>query len=176
MKLILKNVRISYPDIFTPGKKFGKFGSQFRFDKESGVKEQIENAINEQGLAAFGKEWEKIKKGLVNKGKLFRINEGADKDYDEDYFISVHNAIRPNVVGRDAQPITKEDDIIYPGCRVDAWVDVSAYEQKEYGPVVSVKLLAVQFRKDDTPYSGRTGLMPKDFTPITDGLDDDDDL
>lgn len=171
MKTILKNIRISYPDIFTPGKKFGKYGAQFRFNKDSGVKEQIEAAIDEQGVMAFGKEWEKVKKGLVNKGKLFRVNDGEDKDYEEDYFISVHNAGRPHVVGRDAKPLTADDNVIYSGCRVDAWVDVSAYEQKEYGPVVSVKLLAVQFRGDDTPYSGGPSVTANDFTPITDGAD-----
>lgn len=171
MKIILKNIRISYPDIFTPGKKFGKYGAQFRFNKDSGVKEQIEKAIEDQGLAAFPKEWEKVKKNLVNKGKLFRINDGEDKGYEEDYFISVHNAARPHVVSRNAEPLSAEDGVIYSGCRVDAWIDVSAYEQKEFGPVVSVKLLAVQFRADDTPYSGGPAVTANDFTPITDGAD-----
>lgn len=174
MKITLKNVRISYPDIFSPGKKFGKFGAQFRFDEASGVKEQLEAAIDEQGVLAFAARWPAVKKSLSQKGKLFRINEGADKGYEDKYFISVHNALRPMVVGRNAEPIAEEDRVIYPGCRVDVRLDISAYKHDEYGDVVSVKFLGVQFRGDDTPLTEGVKADITDFEPIADGTDADD--
>lgn len=167
MKIKIKNVRISYPDIFSPGKKFGKFGAQFRFSNDE-PKETIESALDEVGSETFKAKWPLVKKTLTNKGKLFRVNDGADKGYDEPYFISVHSANRPEVRGRKGEVIAEEDKVIYAGCRVDAILDVSAYEHKEFGSIVSVKLLGVQFRGDAEPYSGSVRADITDFEEITD--------
>lgn len=173
MKLRLTNVRISFPDIFTPGKKYGKFGAQFRFSDE-GIKASLDAAIDSAGSEAFKSKWEATKKTLQAKEKLFRVNSGADKGYDDTYFISVHNALRPEVRGRKGEVLAEEDRVIYPGCRVDAILDVSAYSHDTYGPIVSVKLLGVQFRSDDKSLTGSVRADTADFQPIT--SDDTDDL
>jgi hypothetical protein len=174
MKTQLKNVRISYPDIFHAGGKFSKFGAQFRFSKEEKIKEQLEDTIDQQGTLAFAVKWPAVKKELLRKGKMLQILEGKDKGYEEDYYINLHTDARPLVVGKNAEVLAEEDNVIYSGCRVNALVDVSAYLHKEFGPIVSTKLLGVQFSKDDTPLAGGAKGDVSDFDVITEGPDDDD--
>lgn len=173
MKIKLKDVRIAFIDLFEPGKKYGKFGAQFRFSKESGYKDLIENTIDEQGTQAFEVKWGAIKKALYANGKIFKIRDGEEKGYEEKYFISVHSILRPEVRGRDATPIAESDRIIYPGCRVDVIMDISAFTNKTGDSVVSVKLLGVQFRGDDTPYVAGVKAETADFELIK-GADAED--
>lgn len=174
MKIQLKDVRLSYPELFEPGKRFGKFSAQFRFNKSSKIKEQIEEAIDEQGAAAFGARWPTVKKSLVAKRKYLSIQDGKEKGYEEDYAISVNSKIRPLVVDRGANPVAASDNVIYPGCRVNVSLDISAYDHKEFGPVVSTKLLGVQFKGDDEPLAGGPVADVADFDVITDGADAED--
>ncbi len=174
MKIKLKNVRISFPDIFKPSAKFNKFGAQFRFNEDSGYKALLEDTIDQQGTETWGTKWPAIKKSLIAKEKLFSVRSGAEKDYDEHYFITAHNAVRPEVGGLAAEPITADDRLIYAGCYVDAILGVSAYQHDTYGPVVSVKLLGVQFRKDGKPLGGGERATKADFEEIHAGADDED--
>lgn len=174
MKHKLIDVRPAYIDLFEPGQKYGKFGTQIRFNKETKYKELLEDAIDEVGSAAFGAKWERVKKSLHDGGKIFKVYDGKAKGYEEDYYIGVYNATRPSVVGRDANPIGASDRIIYPGCRVDVIIDVSAFVNKKGDNVVSVKLLGVQFRGDDTPYISAPKAEISDFEVLTAGADSED--
>lgn len=174
MKIKLKNVRISFPEIFKPGVKFNTYGGEFRFSAKSGIKEQLEEAINAEGVSAFGEKWPSIKESLQTKGKMLKVCSGKEKEYSDDFFFRAYNKARPEVRGRNAEVLTFEDRVIYSGCRVDIQLDVSAYQQKVYGPVVSVKLLSVQFRGDDEPLSSAPRAEEADFEKISDGADDDD--
>lgn len=175
MRIHLKNVRISYPDLFTPGKKYGKYGAEFRFSKESGLKDKIESAIDTEGTAFFGGDWAKVKKGLTLKAKLFRVKEGSEKDYTDDYFVTTttgkSGTLKPKVANSDGSLLSENDNVIYPGARVDAWLDINVFKIGT-DPIVSINLIAVQFRADDEPLSGSAPRV--DFTPITDGSDAED--
>ncbi len=174
MKIKLTNVRIAFIDLFEAGQKYGKYGAQFRFSKDTGYKELIESTIDNQGRETFGAKWDGVKKALYGNGKILKVYDGADKGYGEEYYISVHSIARPDVRGRAAEPIGASDRILYPGCHVDVIFDISAFLNKKNDSVVSSRLLGVQFRGDGEPFTASPKADISDFEVITAGADAED--
>lgn len=169
MKLKLKNVRIAFPSLFERDEKYDRFGAQFRFSKESGYKELLENAIDNEGKEVFGAKWADIKKALTANNKIFKIHDGASKGYDDDYFVGAHNKDeRPDVVGRSREALHASDRVIYSGCRVDAHLAIAAFRTKKGDAVLAVRLIGVQFRGDDAPYTASVKVEKSDYDEITD--------
>lgn len=174
MKVILKNVRLAYPDLLQPGKKYERFGAEFRFSAESGCKEALENAIDEQGALAFGAKWAKIKTSLHSSGKIFKVKDGTEKGYDEDFFASIHNKARPKLYGPLLDEVTEANNPFYSGCHVNVSLDISAFTNKTGDSVVSTKLLGVQFAGHGEPYASTPTATKADFEPITVGMEVED--
>lgn len=172
-KLILKNVRLSFSDLFVPISKFDgpeKFSACF-----------IINPKSEDGkanLAAFKKivralEAEKFGGDELPTDKL-PIRSGDDKpDYSGwpgNVIISAANRKRPVIVGRKRQPVAEGDvDAPYAGCQVNAVVDVWPLNSRGVKRIVA-SLEAVQFAADGEPFTANSVDVSKDFDDI--GEDD----
>jgi hypothetical protein len=168
-KIILKNVRVSFPSLFKKGSFNGeetKYEATFLLNKEehadsiAEIKEQI------AGLVKVN-----LKGAKVPADKLC-LRDGDEVEYDGYagcYSIKCSTKKRPIVIDRDRSPLTEDDGKPYGGCYVNASIDLWV-QNNAYGKRVNSTLLAVQFAKDGAPFAdGSTGDV-NDF----DMLDDDD--
>jgi len=179
----LSNVRLSFPELFAPkafqpGQK-PKYQATFLLDpssKEGAAQiKRIKQAINDILIQHYGE-------GNVPKGikVCLKDNEKEEKEYtgyDGMWFVSTSNTNRPTVVHRDLTPLTEEDEVMYPGCIVNAsftlWV-----QDNQYGKRVNANLRAVQFVKDAERLGGAAPVRAEEeFEAIEvadDGGDSDD--
>jgi hypothetical protein len=169
MKISLKKVRLSFPALFEkvsnpkfPGEP--KFEATFLINKKTqkDIVETIDKAIDE--LLASNKA-----KAATTK---ICFKDGDEKEYDGyagHMSLKARSSVRPTVVDRLTHPITAEDEKIYPGCYVNAVVDL--WFSKNYGAIIGATLLGVQFDSDGEVFSS-IKLEESDFEV----LDKDDEL
>lgn len=175
-QLKLKNVRLSYPNLFT-AKAFeqgqdAKFSCSLILSKKDhgptiiALQGKIEQAAKEK----FGKNFSMS--GL--KGVCLRDgSEKADKDGygDEVMFVSTASTRRPQVVDRDPSiPLVEADAKPYPGCYVNAVVTLWVQDNK-FGKRVNANIVAVQFLRDGEPF-GETVKADEVFDNEADGGED----
>lgn len=165
MKIMLKNVRLSFPSLFKTewyaGADTEKFAATFLIPKsDSKTVSAIESACKQALIDKFGE-------GKIPKGFKMPLADGDEKDYQgyQDHFIIKANTKkRPTLVNRDKTPIVEEDGILYGGCYVNASIDIWVMDNS-YGKKVLASLNAIQFVKDG-----------ESFGTKSDGADDFDDL
>lgn len=151
-KIKLTNVRLSYPNLFTPREpepgKPPEFSASLILDKvkDRAQIEALEKLIDRVALDKFRR-----KMGLKHRG-LRDGNEKADRDGygDEVMFITAKakKDRRPVVVDADKTPLVDGDPKPYAGCYVNASVRAFAYDHATGGKGVGFGLLAIQFVKD----------------------------
>jgi len=171
--IVFKNVRLSYPHLFTPHAFEGgepKYQTTVLLDKDKDA-EQI--ARVKKLIAAKLAEL-KVKKLPDDK---ICLKEGSEKPDREGYgegvmFISAKSVKRVPVVDKDSStPITEEDNMIYGGCYCDVSMDI--YAQEKYGKRVNAGLRAVRFRKKGDPIGAAPADPEDEFgEPIEDDEDD----
>jgi len=146
--ITLKNVRLSFPQIWT-AKAFNegqdaKFSANFLLDKDRD-KEQIDN-LKKAIKQAVTAEWGGV---TPSKLKIF-LGNGADKahdGYENTMFVSASSRNRPTIIDRDRTPLVQEDGKPYAGCYVNAAISIWVMNNG-YGNRVLCNLLAMQFVKD----------------------------
>jgi hypothetical protein len=176
-QLTLKNVRLSFPELFTPKSIDGgkaRFTANFlipKTDKEQikAIKSIIDEITNEE----FG--------GKALPADKLPFRDGDEKDYDGYegcYAISTAKQAelgRPTVVDKDKTPLVAEDGKPYPGCYVNAIVRFYALNGKStkkpngYGKRICCSLEVVQFAKDGEAF----GAPKADLNELPDMEEDD---
>lgn len=175
--ITLKNVRLSFPQLWTP-KAFTegqtpKFNANFLLDKSK----------HQDQIADFKKE---IKKAVVatwaNKvpsNLQICLGDGAEKShdgYEDTMYISASNRNRPTIIDRDRTPLVEEDGRVYAGCYVNAAVSLWVLN-KPFGKRVCANLEAIQFVKDGEPFGAArpdTNALFDDISAEQDADADDD--
>lgn len=184
MKVKLKNVRLSFPNLFEAkafvgpdGKPQGtpKYNATFILDKEENAAEieQLEKAIGAIVKENFKGNMKALKGICLRDGEEKTDDEGEYKDgFGPDVmFITSSNPNRPQVVDKDPRvPLTKEDAKIYAGCYVNAVISLWA-QNNTFGKRVNANVLAVQFAKDGDPF-GEERINPEsEFDTLEDDSD-----
>lgn len=174
MKLHLKNVRISFPDVFN-AKAFGgddaskpSFGASFLFAKTHPQMKEINAAIEAAAKEKWGPKAETVLKGLRAADKVC-LHDGDLKDYDGyagNLFISARSNKRPTVVDADRTPLTEADGRPYGGCYVNAILEVYA-QDNGFGKRVNASLGGVQFVKDGEAFAGSAPVAADEFEDVT---------
>lgn len=162
-KIILKNVRLSFPSLFTKevfeGKE-GKYAATLLIDKKDvEVKKQIDQAI--AALVAEAK--------VKIPSDKYCLKDGDEIEFDGYkgcWSLKASNAKRPTVIDRDKTPLTADDDKVYAGCYVNAIIDFWI-QNNSYGKRVNANLYGIQFSKDGEPF----GQGPVDVTDEFEDLD-----
>lgn len=165
MKIMLKNVRLSFPSLFKTeiyaGEDTEKYAATFLIPKsDTKTVASIEQACKDALVEKYGE-------GKVPKGFKMPLVDGDDKEYQgyaDHVCIKVSTKKRPTLVNRDKTPIVEEDGILYGGCYVNASIDVWVMDNS-YGKKVLASLNAIQFVKDG-----------ESFGTKSDGADDFEDL
>jgi hypothetical protein len=179
-KVLLKNVRLSFPDLFKagtppPGSTSGpKFGGQFIMAPDSDAfkvaqAEFIKVANEKFGanaaaiLAELPKDKKCLRRGDGNLDKAGAVRNG----YAGNMYITARNKARPVVVDRNRTPLGEADGKPYGGCFVNATVDIYAHDKPGLGKRVDATLLAVQFVQDGESFGGGVG-SADDFEDLPD--------
>lgn len=171
-KIRLKLVRGSYLHLFVAramneGDK-PKFSASLILDKKKHAAEikMLERAIDQ---VAREKWKDKIPKTLKRCLRDGEEHEGKDGYGEGVMFISASSDKRVPVVGKDLEPITAEDDILYSGCFINVTIRLWA-QDNQYGKRVNAALRAVQFAKD----GDRFGEAPVDPEDEFEAIEDDE--
>jgi len=185
-EIILKNVRISYPNLFAPKKAKGKendpnevgnFSATFLLDKDKD-KDQIE--FIKERMTALLKEQNKgialpPDKVALRDGDMFKPGvEG----YENQMFLTSSNKKRPQVKEPNSAPkdakgelvdLAASDPRMFGGVYVNAIVRLW-FQENDNGKRVNGSLEAVQYVKPGEPF----GAPPVDATSAFGGLGGDD--
>ena len=168
-KILLKNVRLSFPSIFHrsvfDGKE-GKFEATFLISKDdTKLKAQLDAAIEEAVKAANVK---------VPKDKIC-LKDGDDSTYDgyeNTWSLKAANSKRPTLINRDKTPIVEDDEVLYAGCYVNAIIDLWV-QNNGFGKRVNANLYGIQFVKDGEQFGAGAVDVFDDFDDLDSDSSDD---
>lgn len=180
-QVMLKRVRLAFPSIFTPS-AFGDgnpaYGAKLIIDPNSPNTATIRKAIAETTKDAWGEKAEQIVKKIVEDKKSAWV-EGPYRNANGDVYSGFEGMfnlstrsekLRPTALGRNKQPVTEADGVIYAGCYVDASVDIYAFDSPKWGKRINAVLRGVRFVEDGEAFGGSSSASADDF----DDLPEDD--
>lgn len=151
--IIIKNVRISFPALFSKpviNGQEGKFGAKFILDPATNG--DAIKALESRIAVLLRDKLKNIK--LASDKKCLRNGDDAGRpEYEGNFVLSASNKVRPVVIDRAGQPIVEDDGVIYSGCYVNAKVDPWA-QDNQFGKRINATLIAVQFQADGEPLGG----------------------
>ena len=167
--ILIKNVRISFPELFKPSSFQGdtpKFSAVFLLPKGSEQEKQVRLEIQRVATDAFGDQAKQLidRQNNTNR-KLIKDGDGPEgltasgeqkTGYAGHVFIKGTSKTAPKVVGRARQILTEADGLPYAGCMVNVQLDIWA-QSNQFGKAVNCKLLAVQFWEDGERLGGSSG-------------------
>ena len=179
----LKNVRLSFPDLFTAVQYEGKgpfrYNASFLIEPGSDNHKAVEVAITEAAAEKFNKKGaSKIAEWKGNSNKFCYVS-GDTKEYDGYQgmmVLSSHRKMeagRPLIIDGAKNPLSEADGKPYAGCYVNASVDIYAQDGTNGG--IRCGLKGVQFVRDGDAFSGSKVASPDEFD-IEEGADAEDDL
>jgi hypothetical protein len=178
--VILKNVRISFPDLFVPGKPMNpgdaaKYGCQSIIEPGSEAETAAKSAMMQTAQETFGANWKAIVQAMEKTKKCLRNgNDNLDKEgnirdgYEGKMYLVARNKAKPALVGRrnadgTFQHFTEADGKPYGGCFANVKVDIKAMKAKDKIPnQIYASLLAVQFVRDGAAFGAAPG-TPEGF-------------
>jgi hypothetical protein len=180
--LFLKNVRLSFPDIFDAVQYQGagpfRFNASFLIEPGSENDKHVQAAIQEAAAEKFGKKGPAFVEANKGNSNKFCYVNGNTKEYDGYQgmmCLSAHrkqDAGRPLIIDQLKQPLTAADGKPYAGCYVNASVDIYAQDGTNAG--IRCGLKGVQFVKDGDAFSGSAVAKLDDFDTIEEGATADD--
>lgn len=180
MKVKLKKVRLSFPDLWTATEfKIGdgkpRFNATFLIEPGSDNDKAIRDAIREAAKETFGAKWEAILKSLEGNSNKFAYLDGNLKDYDGYegmMYLACHTKTKPYICDRDPNVVLAADSgKPYAGCYVNATVDI--YAQKGENQGVRASFSGVQFAADGDAFSAGRPATADDFDTVEDGAGGD---
>lgn len=173
MEIILKNVRLSFPDLRQRGRppkdkpnEPGKYGCQGIFEPESDAHVTLRNAVVAEAKAKWGDNYAAIVGGMANDKKCLRKGDfnldakGNVRDgYKGQMYVKASNPNPVPLIGARAKNADGTWNILppesgkpYGGCYVNLKIDV--YASTKHGNAVHATLQAVQFVKDGESFGG----------------------
>lgn len=174
-KFKLKNVRLSFPHLFSPQQSMdggkAKYSADFILDR---VKHKDLIASLEKGIERVA--LDKFKKKITLKSDKVCLHDGNDKQdkdgYGDDvmYIVAKNDRTFPIVDKDPSIPVTDASNRIYGGCYVNAIVRLFAYDNPKGGKGVSASLEAVQFCGDGPSFGAARVNAEDEFEVENDGL------
>jgi ssDNA-binding protein len=173
MKLILKHVRLAFPDLWTakPFKEGDKpkFKATFLLTADDSQVDEIEEAIAKVAAEAWTEQKAKSIlgsiRGNVNK---FCLQNGDNKSHIDGYpgnwYIGASSKVKPLVIDRNKKQLSEQDGVVYGGCYVNASIEIFAYENSGKG--IAASLRGVQYDSDGDAFAGGTPANPDEFEDL----------
>lgn len=175
-EIILKNVRLSFPDLHNPGTphanstdKTPKYGAHFLMGKDSEAFKVAMAEFSRVAQEKWGANWQAIVGAIERTKKALRDgNFSLDKagvvrdGYKDVMFVAAKNKAKPAIVDSkfvDGKPVvlTADSGKPYGGCYVNAKVEFYAMDKPGQGKSINCTLKAVQFVRDGEAFAGGPG-------------------
>ena len=188
MKIRIENVRLAFPDLFEP-KSFGEgkpaYSAKFIVDPSSSNVKIIEDAIKAVAKEKWGEKAEGVL-GVINDAKKSAWTRGPYRNSKTgDVYDGFQNMFHlngrtggdkpgPKTYNRNKIEVTARDGVFYPGCYVDAVLDIYAQDHPQYGRRINCALLGVRFVNDGDAFGAGSGASADDFADLPSTGDDDD--
>jgi len=184
-QFIVKNARLSFPYLFKARKPMEndkkkdqtpQYSADFILDKVKHAEVIAAIQAEEKRLAIekWGKFPAKWTSALRDGSTMIDPESGESRPgYDDSKMrLSTKSQSRQHVVGRDREPITEADELIYGGCYVNVVVELFIWENEQSGKGASGNLGAVQWVRHGERFGGGTVVDPQE---VFDVLRDDED-
>lgn len=178
MKVKLKNVRLSFPELFTPksfsGEESGAYSANFLFKPDSTAHKAILDAMQEVAADKWGAKGQAQLAKLISADKV-ALHDGNTKSYsgyEGMLFLSARSSVRPLVIDSDKTPLQPSDGRPYSGCYVNATIEIYA-QDNAYGKRVNASLGGVQFYRDGEAFAGGRSASIDDFDDVSDEDEED---
>lgn len=177
MKLILKDVRLAFPVLWTPEPFEGGndptpyFSASFLIPKNDPRIAEINKLIEATAAERWGAKAATMLKSAKANNKLF-LKDGDLKNYDGFegmYYVSARSKVRPRVLDRSKNPLVESDGKPYGGCYVLAILDTFGYEKGSIG--IGAGLQGVQFMRDGDAFGGAKAASEEEFEDL--GVDEE---
>lgn len=184
MKVMLKNVRLAFPDLFVAKQFDGagpfRYSATFLVEPGSENEKAIEAAITKVAAEKFGKKAAAMVQSMRGNSNKFCYLDGNLKDYDGYqgmFYLSAHRKESDGpvlVLDTNKAPLTAATGKPYAGCYVNASVDI--YAQDGQYPGVRCGLIGVQFFRDGDSFGGASKSDGSEFEDLGVGADADADV
>lgn len=187
MKVVLNNVRLSFPHLFTPqaGTDGGepKYNATFIIEPGSANAKALAKAVDAVAKEKWADKATATLTALRKTDKVCyredeKVNQSGDvySGFEGMCWVSASDKTRPTVIDRDKSPLTSADGRPYGGCYVNVILDVWP-QDNGYGKRVNASLKGVQFVKNGDAFSGGAPASADEFD-VVDAPEDDtvDDL
>lgn len=178
MKITLANVRGAFLDLFEAktfqGEGEAMYSASFLFPPEHPANAAVEAAIEAVAKDKWGAKADAVLKASRAKDLNCLHDGDAKSDYagfEGNMYVSTRSKTRPLVLDRDKSPLTAADGRPYPGCYVNAVIELWA-QDNAFGKRVNAQLKGVQFLRDGDAFSGGAPATPDDFEDL--GVPDED--
>lgn len=179
-KIMLKNVRLSFPRLFE-ARAFQegqepRYEATFLLDPSDKAHARMIKEIEGQAEAIIAEKWGKKVPKKLPKCFGYADEEGIEYDgYPGMFFVRTvkyGSSGRPVVVDRQRNPITADDGVIYAGCYVNGTVSLWT-QDNQFGTRINGNLRAVQFVRDGDAF-GAAPVDPEDEFEALDEVDEDE--
>jgi hypothetical protein len=172
MKVHLKDVRISFANIFeakqVQGQGDAKFSGSFLFPRTHPAVAVVVEAMTAAAKEKWGVKADEVIKAL-KAGDRLCLHDGDSKPdadaYPGNLFLNASNKTRPLVIGPQREPLVAADGKPYSGCYVNAIVEIWP-QDNQFGKRINASLLGVQFLRDGTRLAGGGVAAADDFEAI----------
>lgn len=172
--ILLKGVRIGYPNVVTPYKgQEGKYSAKFYLDPKNPEHKKAIAKISEV-MSEMIRDDLKGQKPTPDRICLKKGEDFGKSDFEKEFLIlNANEREQPTVVDRDGKTRITDPRKIKGGNIVNAQIALWAQNSTEYGKRINCNLIAVQFVKDDgMTFSSRQKADDSLFEDYTDGEDD----
>lgn len=180
MQVMLKAVRIAFPDLFVAKQFEGAgpfaYSATFLVDPTSANHKVVQDAILSVATEAWKDKAKTIIESIKGNSQKCCYYSGDLKDYDGfagNYALSAKRKEKdghPKVIDGKMNELAAADGKPYGGCYVHAKVDIWA-QDNEYGKGIRCTLIAVQFHKDGEAFSATGPATIEGFSEEADETD-----
>ncbi len=174
MKVMLKNARLAFPNLFEAKTVNGEgdpaFSAALILDPEANAKviDQLEDAIAQVAKDKWGAKADAVLTKLKSTDKLALHDGDTKADYDGfpgNQYVSARSKTRPTVIDRDRTPLAESDGRPYAGCYVNASIELWA-QDNNYGKRINAQLRGVQFVADGEAFAGGGAAAADEFDEL----------
>lgn len=179
-KVVLRDVRLSFPDLFEAVQYQGQgphnFRASFLMPPDHPSRAAVDAAIQAVAKEAWKDKATGYLSSLTSNSQKCCFFDGSTKTYEGYPGNWVLTAVRdqskgrPLVVDGQMQPLTVADGKPYAGCYVNASVELWPQDNK-YGRGIRCTLLSVQFWRDGDAFGGGSAPTLDDFEALAVGAD-----
>lgn len=182
MKLMLKNVRLAFPNLFKPTTVNGEgepaYSCSLILPPNHPQLEELRKAQENVGKDKWGDKWATVKKEITAKDR-FAMHDGDTKSqydgFEGNFFVAARakQSARPTVIDGNKSPLTEADGRPYAGCYVNASIELWA-QDNAYGKRINAQIRGVQFFRDGDSFGGGSAASTDEFDEVSEGATADD--